>query len=275
LLRIPFEWAGASPTLNFITVSPSRSVTPTTLTVSLNPNAVPYMALGKYTLVLDFVSTDPAQPVGFIVTVVLVIQSSQPPVITSVVNSASQQAVLSQAELVSIYGFNLGTGPVAPAGSYSVLPGNATATFSRQPLSFESLSNDFRGGFAMANATTVTFNRLPAPLLYVSPTHINVVVPYAIPDASGSVPVVVTHNGQVSPPFLVPLAAASPALFTVALNGRGQGAIQNVDPQTGVVTLNAPSNPAPKGSTITLWGTGSGGWSQTPPDGAIAGAALR
>jgi uncharacterized protein (TIGR03437 family) len=270
LLRIPFEWVGAFGAPNFITISPSRAVTPTTLTVSLNPNVVPYMAPGRYSLDLDFVSTDPAQPIGFIATVVLIIQSAQPPVVTSVVNSASQQAVLSRGSLVSIYGNNLGTGPVAPAGSYSALPGNATATFSRQPLSFESLSNDFRGGSATANATTVTFNRLPAPLLYVSPTQINIVVPYAaLPDGSGSVPVVVTHNGQASPPFPVPFAAASPALFTIAPNGRGQGAIQNVDSQTGAITMNSASNPAPKGSTIVLWGTGSGGWSQTPPDGVV------
>jgi uncharacterized protein (TIGR03437 family) len=270
---VPFVWDGAFFGINFVTLSPASGVGNTTLKVALNPNIVPYLAPGQYSLSLSFESPDPTQPGDGAVTVTLYVLPPDAPVITGVVNSASQQPVLSEGELVSIYGSNLGTGPLAPAGSYSVLQGNATATFSRQPLSFEPLSNAYggHGGTATGNATTVTFNQLPAPLLYVSPNQINAVVPYfAQPgDASGNVPVVVTHDGQASPPFLVPIAATSPGLFTVAPNGRGQGAIQNVDPQTGAVTPNSPSNPAAKGSTIVLWGTGNGGFSQIPPDGVI------
>jgi uncharacterized protein (TIGR03437 family) len=269
---VPFVWDGAFFGLNFVTLSPASGVGNTTLKVALNPNIVPYLAPGQYTLDLSFESTDPTQPGSGLAHVILYVPIPNAPVIAGVVNSASQQPVLSCGELVSIYGSNLGTGPVAPAGSYSVLPGNATATFSRQPLSFDPLSNAYGGygGTATGNATTVTFNQLPAPLLYVGPNQINAVVPCAAEgDASGNVPVVVTHDGQASPPFLVPIAATSPGLFTVAPNGRGQGAIQNVDPQTGAVTPNSPSNPAAKGSTIVLWGTGNGGFSQIPPDGVI------
>ncbi len=114
--------------------------------------------------------------------------------------------------------------------------------------------------------TTVTFGGVPAPLLYISPTQINAVVPYLVT----SYPVVVTHNGKSSAEFPVPYAQTAPAIFTVAPNGRGPGAIQNIDPQTGAVTLNSADNPAPRGSTIVLYGTGAGSlWTQIPPDGTI------
>jgi uncharacterized protein (TIGR03437 family) len=259
---IPFEYAAAyNARPNFVTVSPRTGVGITSLTVSLNPNVVPYLAPGRYILDLSLISTDPDRPGYGTVHIILTVGSTPAPVITSVVNSASQEAGLSIGTLVTIYGTNLGTGPVSPMSSYSVTQGGATTTFNRYPLSFEPLSNMLPEG----NGTTVTFGGVPAPLLYISPTQINAVVPYR---ANGG-RVVVTHNGQLSGDFIVPIAQFAPSMFTVAPNGRGPGAIQNIDSQTGAVTLNSTDNPAPKGSTIILYGTGAGEWSQIPPDGMI------
>jgi uncharacterized protein (TIGR03437 family) len=121
---------------------------------------------------LFFTSTDPAQPGQGSATVILGVGSSPPPVITSVVNSASQLPVLAGGEYVTIYGTNLGTGPVSLAPSYFTTYAGIASTSARQPFSFEPLSNVLPSG----NATVVTFAGLPAPLLYVSPTQIKVII---------------------------------------------------------------------------------------------------
>src|SRR5438874_13792619 len=61
------------------------------------------------------------------------------------------------------------------------------------------------------------------------------------------------------------VSVASPGLFTISQNGTGQGAIVNQDG-----TVNAASNPASKGSVISLYGTGPGQVSPAVPDGTVA-----
>ena len=59
--------------------------------------------------------------------------------------------------------------------------------------------------------TTVIFNGAPAPVLYVSPTQINVLVPASV--AVGKVQVVVQVNGVNSSPFMITAQAAHPAVY--------------------------------------------------------------
>ena len=59
--------------------------------------------------------------------------------------------------------------------------------------------------------TTVTFNGVPAALLYVSPTQINALVPASV--APGKVQVVVQVNGVSSTPFTITAQAAQPAVY--------------------------------------------------------------
>jgi uncharacterized protein (TIGR03437 family) len=59
-------------------------------------------------------------------------------------------------------------------------------------------------------------------------------------------------------------------LFTLDSSGAGPGAILNVDPVTGAVSVNGPQNPTPSGGIITVYLTGAG---QTVPpsvDGVVA-----
>ena len=53
-IPVPFECTRALGGINFVTLSPASGVGNTTVKVSLNPNIVPYMAPGKYTLNLSF-----------------------------------------------------------------------------------------------------------------------------------------------------------------------------------------------------------------------------
>ena len=59
--------------------------------------------------------------------------------------------------------------------------------------------------------TTVTFNGMPAAVLYVSPTQINVLVPAGV--APGKVQVVVQSNSVISNPFTITAQAVQPAVY--------------------------------------------------------------
>jgi len=159
------------------------------------------------------------------------------PSIQSVVNAASLQPALSPGTLVSIFGTDL-TGPTQST-TY-----DATASF---PTSVAS--------------TSVTFNGTAAPLVYVSPTQINTIVPFALAGQT-SAQVVVTRFGMVSAAVTVPLQATSPGIFTVSQSGSGEGAIWQQG-ANGQFTLNGSTNPAPSGTALEIFATGMGVW--TPP----------
>ena len=113
----------------------------------------------------------------------------------------------------------------------------------------------------------VQFGSVLAPIIYASATQINAIVPYEGIGPSGPPPlpspplfqVRVIYQGSASQVFLVPLATAAPGVFTVDSSGFGQAVAANQDS-----TLNSQSNPAPKGSYLTIYWTGGG---QTIPAG--------
>lgn len=103
---------------------------------------------------------------------------------------------------------------------------------------------------ALAN-TRFVVNGNSAPPLYVRADQGSAVVPFGLTEESASV--VAIYNGNVSPVFNIPVAATTGGLFSSDSTGRGQGAILNEDG-----SLNSSANPAAKGSTIVLFGTGHG-----------------
>jgi uncharacterized protein (TIGR03437 family) len=164
----------------------------------------------------------------------LVVMPPPPPAVTSVVSAASLRPAISPGEVVSIFGANLGTPPVAASyGDIGLYPS------------------------ALGN-TTVTFNGIPTPLLYVSPGQINAVVPFEVTGRQ-TVDIVVTHDSQASPTFSMPITDTSPAIFTSTQTGKGQGAILNAGPgSVSPGAPNGPENPAPPGSAISIFATGGG-----------------
>lgn len=111
----------------------------------------------------------------------------------------------------------------------------------------------------------VLFDGQPAQLLEVSPSRIIVVTPEGLvrPQRGTTPPkltsVRISYNGSSSSPVWMPVAASLPGLLTtdqfdVAAHTNGpDGYVQNQDG-----TLNSASNPAAKGSTITMFVTGMG-----------------
>ena len=108
--------------------------------------------------------------------------------------------MLSPGALVSIFGSNL-TGPTLSTTF------DDTASY---PTSVAS--------------TSVTFNSIAAPLLYVSPTQINAIVPFSLAGQT-SLQVAVQRFERVSSTFTMPLQDTAPAIFTSTQSGTGQGAV--------------------------------------------------
>jgi uncharacterized protein (TIGR03437 family) len=246
---VPFKFAGAvtpdGQPSNVFVVSPSSGLTPALLRVALNPNVVPYLPSRTYAAILQFATTgqtcparpsptEPACPSAF---ATLILDAGPAPNITGIVSAATLQPSIAPGEIVFITGTNLSSPPLS-------------AQFDSSGLYPTTLGN-----------STVTFNAVAAPLLSVSPTQIEAMVPYEVAGQS-SVDVVVTHN-RVSPTFSTPVVDTAPGIFTADQSGSGQGVIQNIDPiLSGNISPNSEDNPAPKGTSIAIFATGAGVWRQ-------------
>jgi uncharacterized protein (TIGR03437 family) len=112
-------------------------------------------------------------------------------------------------------------------------------------------------------APTVTFDGIPAPVLYAGANQINAVVPYGL--TSATTKMTVQFNGQSYGPIAMPVAAAVPGIFTLDGSGHGQAAVINQDG-----TFNSISNPAPIGTVITFYACGAGLMSPATADGTIS-----
>jgi uncharacterized protein (TIGR03437 family) len=110
---------------------------------------------------------------------------------------------------------------------------------------------------------SVQVNGVAAPLYFVSPGQINFQVPWATP-TTGTVNVAVVVNGGSSNIAAVPVATAAPGLFYDQASGAA--IVQN----TPDYSLNSASNPAPAGSTIVAYLTGSGPVAPAAKDGTPA-----
>jgi len=119
----------------------------------------------------------------------------------------------------------------------------------------------------------VLFNGIAAPLLYAGPNQINVVSPAAMAGQRTADIVVQGPGGSTVFPEVF-VAAARPVIFStpvIYLDAVSQELkVSNVavalNPDG---TINSPTNPAPNGSSVTIWATGTGILSATQPDGAI------
>jgi uncharacterized protein (TIGR03437 family) len=112
---------------------------------------------------------------------------------------------------------------------------------------------------------TLAMNGLPAPVLYSGLNQVNAIVPFAI-DLGAPATLEVRIGGRTAS-ISVPVAAVAPGVFTLNATGSGPGAVLNADN-----SLNSADNPAARGSTVVLFGTGFGLFDPPTADGQIAGA---
>lgn len=164
------------------------------------------------------------------------------PTITSLVNAASLlPGAIAPGEIVSVFG------PISPFGPVSA-----------------GIGSDGKINRALY-AMRVLFNGVAAPLLAVSPSRIDAVVPYEIAGAA-SATVQIERGGALSPAWVVPTVPAAPGVYTQDGIGAGAASVLNQDSST-----NTPDNPAARGSIVQIFLTGEGATNPPGVTGAITG----
>jgi uncharacterized protein (TIGR03437 family) len=162
-----------------------------------------------------------------------------------------------------------GAAPAVPSGGVV-----SSASLTAIPAVAGSLASVFGSGFSYEAGTgtyfpnvlptwlfgtAVTLNGSPIPLMWLSPTQVNVQIPWENAGLTQAT-LVLTRNQLASQTITVQLAPAAPALF--AMNGQGTG--QAAALIAGSSTIAAPvgafstSRPAHPGEYISLYGTGLG-----------------
>jgi uncharacterized protein (TIGR03437 family) len=218
---------------NFVTVTPTSGNTPASLNVAVNSAVAGALATGKYSGTITVSSPD--FPGGNqTINVTLTVTAPGVPVVASLKSAASfQPGSVSPGEIVAIFG--AGIGPATPV-VFTPVNGKVQTT----------LGN-----------VTVTLNGVQAPLLYVSATQINCIVPYEMA-GQPTVNVVVEFEGVPSASFQANVVDTTPAIFAASESGNGQGAILSHSLTNHTLTPNSASNPAPKGTNVAIYATGEG-----------------
>jgi len=213
----------------WLSVTPAAGTTPATLMVSVNTAE---LGAGSYT---GSIALSSGGSLVFTVNVTLTVTAPLP-TITQLVNAASYLGGgISPGEIVVLFGSALGPSP------------GITATVDSKGYIETSLAN-----------VQVTFNGYTAPLLYVSATQINAIVPYEMAGTSNA-SVEVSFGTARSNAITLPVVSSSPGVFSANESGTGGGAILDVN-----YNLVTSSNPVSVGSAIQIFATGGG---QTNPAG--------
>src|ERR1035438_10532665 len=149
-------------------------------------------------------------------------------------SSAPFTAGLAPGELLTLYGENLASGiHVASGAPFPTTLGNVQ----------------------------VTVNGVPAPIYYVYPTVLAVIVPYGV---TGSIAKVQVFNNNVpSNAVTAWISKTAPGVFTQSSDGLGYGDVVHLDG-----TLVNAKSPAQIGETVSVYLTGLGAVSPTIADGA-------
>jgi len=232
----------------FLIIGLNQTLIPDGTLINLSVNVSPNAPSGVYALNLSNVGgTDPL--------------GRSTPVTGSdgaVTVNASTTARLQPSGVVNAGSFL--PGPVAP-GELVTLIGSGIGPASTQYPN-GSPSNTALGG------TSVLFDGTAAPLLYAATNQINAIVPYGLSGRT-TTQVTVAAQGQMIAEVALAVAATAPAIFTLNSTGVGPGAILNQDS-----SVNSPSNPAAKGSIISIFATGGGQTNPPGVDGQITESVL-
>ncbi|MBV8819207.1 MAG: DUF11 domain-containing protein [Acidobacteriaceae bacterium] len=117
------------------------------------------------------------------------------------------------------------------------------------------------GSMACSTALTVLVDGSPVDSFGATSGQISFVLPPTIAVNSQS-SIVIDCGGRRSDPISLPIVPDAPAIYTVDFSGKGAAAALNQDD-----TLNTGSNPAARGSYLSLFVTGFGTFQAAGPDG--------
>jgi uncharacterized protein (TIGR03437 family) len=212
---------------NWLLVNPPSGTTPATLSVLVNPAG---LGVGIYSGTVTVTASGATNSPQRVEVQLFVNRPEGPPQVFSLVNGASMKGgAVAPGEVVTFFGSNLG------------------------PASLMNLQLNEAGQVATAlGEVQVTFDNIPAPLLYVQASQLSAIVPYAVAGTTQA-KVEVRYKGTKSNTVVAQVAASAPGVFTIDSSGQGQGAILNQN-----YTVNSAANPAEKGSVVMVYATGEG-----------------
>jgi uncharacterized protein (TIGR03437 family) len=122
---------------------------------------------------------------------------------------------------------------------------------------------------ATAANTTVLFDSFKAPLVNVTSTQITAMAPFEIAGQATTV-LKISIAGQNALPITLIVVPTAPGIFIT-----GAGPTTGSDDPAAVLnqdgTVNTQSNPAARGSIVSIYGTGGGVLSPAATDGSITG----
>jgi uncharacterized protein (TIGR03437 family) len=225
----------APPNGKWLTVSPTASLTPATINVSV---ATKDLAVGVYNGVITLGVNGGSQ---FAVPVTFTVQSAQ-----------TVKPVISAGGIISAAGAGKATAP----GTWLSIYGTQLSSTTRGWR-----DSDFVGGRlpTSLDGVSVTINGKSAAVSFVSPLQINVLAPDDT--ATGLVPVQVKNAIGTSDSVLVLQQTAAPGLFQIsaatanyALGTHADGSYLSGP----ALAQSLPGTPARVGETIVLYGTGFG-----------------
>lgn len=210
----------------WLSATPSGGTTPGTVNVNVTPGS---LDTGTSTGTIVVAGTGGA---GGSTTINVTITVTAPlPTVTRVVNNASYvSGALSPGEIVTISGSFIGPNEAASGG----------------------LDNSTNRIVTTLSGVQVLFNGTPGPILYVSSSQINAIVPYSVAGRLDTF-VQVRYRGVTSNTITLPVTSAVPGVYTLNSSGSGPGAILNAN--GGV---NGPGNPSDKNAVIVIYVTGEG-----------------
>jgi uncharacterized protein (TIGR03437 family) len=242
--QIPFTASASTSTSpSWLSIVPTSGtvgagVAPSSITATVNAAG---LAAGTYTGTITITPTG-GTPQAVTVTLTVTPAPVAPtPQVAAIQNAASSiPTSLSPGLNILIFGSNMGPATLTP---YVVGANGVLAT--------------------TVAGTQVTFDGVPAAIIYTRNTLVSVMVPYEVAGRV-STAMVVTYNGASSTPLQLRVVDTAPGVYTTTQTGSGQGAILN---QNG--SVNSAANPEVAGNYIQIFGTGEGQTSPAGVDGAV------
>ncbi len=163
----------------------------------------------------------------------------------SIVASGYPGGAVAPGEIISVFG--AGLGPANGVGAVVDSKGRVATTLA---------------------SVTLTFDGVPAPILYAQASQINAIVPFEV-SGKQTTQLQLKYQGASSNVATLLVTDSAPGIFTMGALGSGQAAAFNQDG-----TLNSSSNPASKGSIVSVWATGLGLLDASYSDGQIVAGPL-
>lgn len=218
---------------NWLIVSPGSATTPASLVVSVNPAG---LAAGAYDGVITLTAGGAVNSPLAVSVRLVVTAAPVAPFVQSVVNAASfLPTSVSPGQIITLFG--AGIGPASAVGLRLTSSGLVDTNI---------------------GDTRVLFDGIAAPMIYASNRQVSAIVPYGVAGRFNT-RMELEYQGVRSNVIELRVVDAAPGIFTIDASGAGQGAILNQN-----FSVNAPSNPAARGSTVMIYATGEG---QTNPGG--------